>query len=80
MDQEITPIEAPKLRFYRARFMGAHIITYESHPDYETCKAACAARKEKLQTAVDFFPVGIPEEVLGIPDIDILLEFNPLGS
>lgn len=77
---EETQITFPKLRFYRARFMGAHIITYESHVDYETCKTACVARKEKLQTAVDFFPVGIPEEVLGAPDIENILRFNPLES
>lgn len=70
------------MRFYRARFLSSHIITYESYGnDWDACIDACIARKKELGTSVDFFPVGIPEVVLeATSDIAEKLKFVKLGE
>lgn len=52
------------MKYYRARHMGGGVLhLFEYHSTEEACLEFCAARKEQLQTGVDFFCVAIREEV-----------------
>lgn len=49
-----------RYRYFRARSMGGGVIhLFEWHDTFEQCADFCKARKEHLQTSVDFFPVAI---------------------
>jgi len=39
-------------------------MLFEAHDTYEACSEFCAARKEELQTKVEFFPVAVSEQFL----------------